>query len=121
MRIVIDGHELPVKNLDTARIRDVAELQQQTGWKLSQVRQEIADSDAISAGVLIFLSMRHAGLPTTWDEVQDRTLEEVRIIQDPGDIAREQPEAEASDPLPASGDSSQDAGAQAEEWPPPGD
>ncbi|WP_295787506.1 hypothetical protein [uncultured Microbacterium sp.] len=115
MRIKIAGHDLAVKNLDTARIRSVAELQQQTGWKLPEIRTLVAENESYSAAVVTFLSMRDGGVSTTWDDVLDTNFNEVQVIAEPGDvrIAQEAP----ADPQSPSGASAPDDAPQPAEPP----
>lgn len=112
MRIKIDGHNLPVKNLDTSRIRYVAELQQQSGWKLPEIRAHAAAAESINAAILSFLSLRNEGIATTWEEMLDRTFEDIQIVADPGDSRKA--EAPTTDPQEPSGASAPDAAPEAE-------
>lgn len=106
MRILINGHNVPIKNIDTGRIRDVAELQQQTGWKLPEVRETIAKNETYSAAVVTFLSLRAAGVAITWDDVLDLSYNDFKVIAEPGDFRGT--EAAAPDPQSPSGASAPD-------------
>jgi hypothetical protein len=112
MKIQIKGKTMPLKNLDSARLRDVAELQQQTGWKLTEIRDQIAQNEVINAAVLVFLSSHASGAGMSWDDVQDLGFGDFRLVQEPGDTARGK--KAKVDPQKPSGDSSPDAAPQAE-------
>lgn len=88
MKVNIDGRTLVAKNMDTAPIRHVAELQRQTGWKLEELRDNVQKIDIYAAAVLLFLTLHNAGFTPTWDDVLDRDLSELEIIQEPGDERR---------------------------------
>lgn len=103
MKIKYQGHTLPVKNLDTARIRDVAELQQQTGWTLPQIREAGKAGSAYTPPILLFLSLRGEGIPASWDEVLDIGFGDIEIVTEPGDNrGQEAPEADPQEPSGAS-------------------
>jgi len=112
MRILVYGHDVPTKNLDTARIRDVADLQTQTGWKLPEIRQVTAKNDSYTVAVITFLSLNAAGIRTSWDEVLDLPYEAARVVREPGDDRRA--EQTTPDPQLPSGASAPDAEPQAE-------
>lgn len=96
MRVKIDGRELPAKNLDKARVRDIVELQRQTGWKMQELRTQMDTTDILGYAIVIFLTLRNAGAAPTWDECLDRGMTEIEFIQEPGD---ETPaEEDASEP-----------------------
>jgi len=115
MKIKIKGTTVPVKNLDTGRLRDVYELQLQTGWSLVELRDQVRNNQTMNAAVLVFLSASAAGAPLTWDEVLDLGFSDFEVVQEPGDTARgKKPNA---DPQKPSGDSSPDDANQAEDAP----
>ncbi|MBQ9918016.1 MAG: hypothetical protein IJO71_12565 [Microbacterium sp.] len=114
MKIKYQGHTLSVKNLDTARIRDVAELQQQTGWTLPEMRKAGAPGSAYTPPILLFLSLRAENIPTSWDEVLDAGYGDIEILTEPGDNrAQEAPESDPQEPSGASAPDDADHEAEA--------
>jgi len=112
MRILVNGQDVPTKNLDTARIRDVADLQTQTGWKLSDIRTITSKNDSYTSAVITFLSLNAAGVRTSWEEVLDMPYEAVRVVREPGD--NRGAEQTTPDPQSPSGASAPDADPEAE-------
>jgi hypothetical protein len=88
--ITIDGQEMLARNLDTARIRDVAELQRQSGWKLEQIRNQVQEADVLGAAILLFLTLAAYGHGPKWEEILDRDLTLFEgLKQDPQELAIE--------------------------------
>jgi len=81
MKIRIDGRELLVKK----RVRDIIELQRQTGWKLEDLDKQVAAADALSMPVTAFFALANAGFSPIFDELMDRDVEEFEIVEEPGD------------------------------------
>lgn len=109
MRIKIDGRELLVRK----PIRVLVELQQQTGWKMEDLDKHINGADSLGVAVAAFCALRNAGIPTTWDEVLDRDVDDFEPVAEPGD---EREGDDASDPLSSPSDSDPGGdGAEAEE------
>lgn len=119
MKLIVRGEEIPFKTIDTSRLRDVAELQQQTGMKLAAIRTECAENETVNTAVAIFLGRRAADLPTSWDDVQDYSFQDVRIVLEPGDAPRTPSEDDDEpDPQSPSGASAPDADEHGEDSPP---
>lgn len=116
MKIKINGITIAVKNLDSARIRDIAELQQQTGMKLPEIRDAAAPGSVLTPAILAFLSMRGAGQAFSWEDATELSFNDIAIISEPGDVARASG-ADAPDPQKPSGASAPDAAAPEEEQP----
>lgn len=98
-------------NPSSAPLRLVAELQMQTGWDLKTFRQNGATMYGFAMSA--WLTLHNAGFTTiTWDAAADLAMDDMELIEEPGDrAAAEQAtgqagEGDASDP--ASPGSSQD-------------
>lgn len=105
MRIIIDGEELIARNLDTARLRDIAELQRQTGWKMKEIREQVTAADIFGPAITLFLTLACYGHEPDWDDILDRDVKSIDFQKDPIDEATEA--RDAPDPqLPAPPDSS---------------
>lgn len=112
--LTIDGRELTVRNLSTAKIMHVQELQRQSGLKLAEIHQSVAETDVLGMVVLSFLTQRTAGIDVKWDDLMAGSAEELGAYSsDPGDRkAKAEDEADA-DPQ-VSGTSDPDASAPPE-------
>ena len=86
MRMQYDGRELIVRNLDTARLRDIAELQRQTGWKMNELRDRIAEADILAGSLTIFLTLAAYDYEPKWEDLLDGTISALRMEQDPQDV-----------------------------------
>lgn len=109
MKIKVNDVVLTVRNIDTARIRDLAELQTQSGMMLPDLRKAAVPGSVLVSAILAFLSMRGAGHAFTWDDALDLTNENVSVVFEPGDIRTS--DAPAEDPQSPSGASVPDGDA----------
>ena len=98
MKIKIDGRVLLVKK----RVRDVIELQRQTGWKLEEMDKKLKEADAYSLPITAFFALANAGFTPIWEDLLDRDPEEFEPVADAGD---EREGLDASDPLSPPSDS----------------
>lgn len=114
MKIRIKDVTVVGRNIDSARIRDLVELQTQTGMKLPEIREAGAPGAVYTAPIVAFLSMRGAGHSFTWDDALDLSLDDIRVVVEPGDQRGTQEDA-AADPQQPSGASAPDGDAPAEE------
>lgn len=107
--IRIDGRDLAVRNLSTSKIMHVEELQRQSGLKLKELSELVAEADVLASVVVSFLTQRTAGIPVRWDDLRGGSMEELgQLIAEPGDP---KPEGEAVADPPASATSeSEDVG-----------
>lgn len=116
-----------VRNLDTAPPRAVIRLQEETGWKLTEIRDRIAGADFYAPLLTSFLTAATAGRPVLWDFLLDTPMSEwpwsfEGTAEEKAAAAREDAGTgdDAVDPPQLSlPDSGQGAAPQAEEWPPP--
>ncbi|MEZ3156855.1 hypothetical protein AB1K56_07970 [Microbacterium sp. BWR-S6Y] len=113
MKIRIKDVTVVGRNIDSARIRDLVELQTQTGMKLPEIREAGKPGALLTAPVIAFLSMRGAGHAFTWEDALDLSLDEIRVVVEPGDRPAVQEDEQADPPQP-SGDSAPDGDAPAE-------
>ncbi|MHC9046812.1 hypothetical protein ACYX8G_19680 [Microbacterium saperdae] len=110
------GVELVTKNIHSARLRDIAELQTQTGLKLEELRDKIRAEDILGMASLLFLTLRNAGAETfTWNDALDTEMDNFTLVQEPGDVRRAK-EAAAS-PGEAKGDPADSAAVAAKPKP----
>lgn len=98
MKMTIDGRQLVAKNLDTARVRDVVELQRQTGWKLKELKDNVVEAESLGIPLIAFLTLRNAGFSPVWDELLDRQISDFELEPDAEDEARAAEAAAAADP-----------------------
>jgi hypothetical protein len=98
MRLVVDGQEYPLKNMQTAPVIYVLELQKQTGWKGNQIKERIDEADLLAAPISLFLTLAAAGQKPSWTDCFARPLGDYEILQDPEDEAREADEKGTADP-----------------------
>lgn len=115
MRIKVKDVTLEVRNIDNARLRDLIELQTQSGMNLPQIRQAGAPGSVYTPALLAFLSMRGAGHAFTWDDALDLTNEDISVLVEPGDLRSK--EGAGEDPQKPSGASAPDVDDQAESEP----
>lgn len=88
--ITVEGEQLLARNLDTARIRDVAELQRQSGWKLKDIRDAVKESDVLAPALLLFLTLAAYDRHPNWEEILDGDLKVFEgLKQDPQELAVE--------------------------------
>lgn len=81
MKIRIDGRELLVKK----RVRDIVELQRQTGWKMEDLETQVQKSDVLSLPMAAFFALANAGFTPVFDELLDRDPEEFELVEEAGD------------------------------------
>lgn len=85
----IEGKDLVVKKTT----RNLAELQQQTGWDMSTMTQ--AEAAVYGAAMAAFCALRNAGFEPQWEDLIDRDVEDFELIEEPGD---KRPETDVVDP-----------------------
>lgn len=93
---VIELHALTVADMN-GRMSDLAALQRETKWKLSEIN-EIAQLEGPGAALSIYLSFRATGRLISYSRAES-LLDEIEPIEEPGD--RPDEEAPAEDPTPA--------------------
>ena len=105
MKMKIDGHILVAKSPDTARGRDLIELQHQTGWGMEKLREEVQGADFLAVYLSAFLTLRNAGFTPDWGELLDRPVSDFEPIQEAIDevtaAERAAENAVDADPQPA--------------------
>lgn len=106
MKIRIDGRELVVRK----PVRVLIELQQATGWKMEDLDKKVSETDSVGIAIAAFCALRNAGIPTTWEEVLERDVEDYEPVEEPGD---DREDTDASDP-PRSPSDSDPGGAEPE-------
>lgn len=94
MKIRIDGRELLIKR----RVRDMIELQLQTGWKLEDLKQKVEEADAYSLPISAFFALANAGFSPVFEELLDRDPADFEQVEEPGDVARAAEEGDEPDP-----------------------
>lgn len=100
MKIRIDGRELVIRKT----VRVLMELQHQTGWKMEDIGKKSQEADSLGIAIGAFCALRNAGIPTTWEEILDRDVEDFEQVREPGDPDERQ-EDDASDPPRSPSDS----------------
>ena len=98
---------------DKGKIRDLAAIQESTGWSMEDLNKRLTTQEMVTAQVVVFLSLRNAGMFVTWDEVGDFAQDEVEVVEEPGD--RPAVEDPAEDPQTAPTDSARGAAASTAE------
>lgn len=93
--------EVPGLRLDSARMRDLAALQREMGWKLAKIN-EVAELEGVGMALMIYLSFRATGRLITYARAEE-LLDEVDPVPEPGDIP--EPEEATEDPQSAPTDS----------------
>lgn len=81
MKIRIDGRELLVKK----RVRDIVELQRQTGWKMEDIDKQVAVSDALAIPMTAFFALANAGFNPVFEDLLDRDPEDFELVEEAGD------------------------------------
>ena len=112
MKITIDGRELLAKTPDNARLRDLIELQRQTGWKMQEIETQVGEADIFAVPLTAFLTLANAGFSPKWEDILDRPASDFQVVQEPGDVR----EGDAQDP-PISPSDSDPGGEQHEQYP----
>ena len=93
MKVTVDGNDLRVKRTT----RGMVELQQQTGWDLSQL--DHYTKQGYGEAIAVFWALTNAGFHPNFDEICDRDLEDFTFTPEPGDDkTAATPEADAVDP-----------------------
>lgn len=99
MKIIIAGHEYSMATVGKLTLWDVIEMEKQTGLTLddfSARMQEMGDvaakggddvkPDYFAVGVLIWLTRRKAGESLTLEQALDFPLDELEMVEEPGDV-----------------------------------
>ena len=88
-RLIVGDREYRAINLKTARARDVAALQTESGLRLKVIAEQGKTNDVFAMAVASFLSQRMAGVFVKWDDLMDGDLDALGQIElDPADEAR---------------------------------
>jgi hypothetical protein len=96
--ILPDGRELPAKNIGTARVDALIELQLQTGLKSEQLNARMKASEIFVNSVLFFLTLTSAGETVKWSDVMAKSqLDFGKLELEPGDDGYKDPEAAEGD------------------------
>lgn len=111
MKIRIDGRELLVKKTT----RTLVEFQRQSGIDLS--KWDSGDAAVYGNAFAAFCALHNAGFQPNWEELLDRDLDEIEIVEEPGDTRTA--EADAPEPMRSRQASDPGAASPVEEWPPP--
>ncbi len=101
MKIKVKDVTLEIRNIDNARLRDLAELQTQSGMKLPEIRKSRRARIGSRPAILTFLSMRGACHAFTWDDALELTNDDIKVLVEPGDVRAQ--EIEEADPQSPSG------------------
>lgn len=102
MKMRVDGHDLVAKSLDTARGRDLIELQRQTGYSMEKLQAAVEEADIIAVYMTAFFTLHNAGFSHRWEDLLDRPMTDFEPIPEPIDAARQSAEGEQEDEDPQS-------------------
>lgn len=89
-------------NPQRAPLHLLADLQMETGWTMKEFQER--GRSFYGHAMSIWLTLHNAGFTITWDEAQNLSLDDIELIEEPGDRA-----AAGLEENPAEGDASEPA------------
>lgn len=80
-----EGLELRMIRPGGAKLRDLSALQRETGLRMPEVQAQIEGNESFAIQVVVYLTLRNAGLFVTLDEAGDFAEDEIEWVAEPGD------------------------------------
>jgi hypothetical protein len=94
------GLEVALVEPGGGKIRDLADMQRQTGMRMKQIQQEAETNESFGLQLALFLTLRSAGHMVSFDTVGDFSEADLEILDEPGDEQEDEDEAEGPTSAP---------------------
>lgn len=94
----LKGLDIPLVKPGRGRIKDLVDLQRATGMTIPEIQEDSKNVESFGFLVVLFGSLRAAGIPVTWSEVEEFEEAWVELVKEPGDDRS----AEGTEPDPTS-------------------